>query len=386
MSRSTISTSLILFTALLVAACESPVASPEAEPLDPTTFVVSPEPAQAYVIGPAGGAAAHRAPVETVLRAALPAATSSEVLTFFSSREAFDDAAPDLLEEDFEGAIPGPGEAAACLGPFDSQTDNDCFSPGAILEGISIGAVGGGEMAVLGPGVIGGVESTVVGPNDLGLDTEIQFTAGVRSVGVSVLAPMGGPAEVSVEVYASDGSLLGTGVAHAAQFEGVFWGVVSEEPIGRLLFVTEETAGETAGELFEFVVFGGSDAPDDPDAPEPKASDVEVLVKPTGDPSPINLASRGSVPVAVLSSEGFDATTIDPGTVRFGPGEAAPRQERGHVEDVNGDGLDDMVFHFLTQEADFSCEDTEATLTGETVNGEAFSGTAEVRILCRGRR
>lgn len=385
MSRSTISTSLILFTALLVAACESPVASPEAEPLDPTTFVAPTEPAQVYVIGPAGaaavhraagGAAAHRAPVEAVLRAALPAATSSEVLTFFSSREEFDAAAPDLLKEDFEGAIPGPGDVAACLGPFDSQTDNDCFSPGAIVEGISIGMAGGGEMAVLGPGVIGGVESTLVGPNFLGLDTEIQFTGGVRSVGVSVLAPMGGPAEVAVEVYASDGSLLGTAVTQAAQLEGVFWGVVSQEPIGRLLFAAEETAGE----LFDFVVFGGSDDP------EPEATHVEVLVRPTGDPSPINLASRGSVPVAVLSSEGFDAGTIDPGTVRFGPGEAAPRQERGHVEDVNGDGLDDMVFHFLTQEAGFSCDDTEATLTGETVEGKAFSGTAQVRILCRGRR
>ncbi len=353
MSRSTISTSLILFTGLLVAACESPVASSEAEPLDP---------------------------VGQVLRATLPAATSSEVLTFFSSREAFDDVAPDLVEEDFGGAIPGPDEAAVCLGPFDSQTDNDCFSPGAIMEGISIGVAGGGEMAVLGPGFIKGVESTVVGPDHLGLDTEIQFTGGVRSVGVSILAPMGGPAEVSVEVYASDGSLLGTAVTQAAQFEGVFWGVVSQEPIGRLLFATEETAGETAGELFEFVVFDGTDDP------EPEATDVEVLVKPTGDPSPINVASRGSVPVAVLSSEGFDATTIDPGTVRFGPGEAAPRQDRGHVEDVNGDGLDDMVFHFLTQEADFSCDDTEATLTGETVEGKAFSGIAEVRILCRGRR
>ena len=53
---------------------------------------------------------------------------------------------------------------------------------------------------------------------------------------------------------------------------------------------------------------------------------------------------NGVVPVQLLSTPDFDATTVDHSTVTFG--NAAEAHNKGHVEDVNGDGLDDLVFHF----------------------------------------
>ena len=65
----------------------------------------------------------------------------------------------------------------------------------------------------------------------------------------------------------------------------------------------------------------------------------ELDIKPGSDPNSINLKSKGVVPVAVLSDDNFDATTIDPDTVEF----AGASPLRWAIEDVDGDGDMDMV-------------------------------------------
>ena len=105
-------------------------------------------------------------------------------------------------------------------------------------------------------------------------------------------------------------------------------------------------------------------------------SDIQVLVggappataidiKPGSDPNSVNPRSKGVIPVAVLGSIHFDALQVNPTTVTFGRAGASPAHD-GHVEDVNEDGFMDMMFHFKTQETGIVCEDTEATLMGET--------------------
>ena len=79
-------------------------------------------------------------------------------------------------------------------------------------------------------------------------------------------------------------------------------------------------------------------------------SKVAIDIKPGSDPNSINLKSKGVIPVAILSTDTFDATTIDPLSVSFGPHGAMEGHGRGHIEDVNGDGLPDLVLHFRTQE------------------------------------
>jgi hypothetical protein len=99
-----------------------------------------------------------------------------------------------------------------------------------------------------------------------------------------------------------------------------------------------------------------------PPAPPPVAL-VTIDIKPGSTTNPINVRSRGVIPVAILTTPAFDATTVDPLTVQFGPGNATEAHGQGHVSDVDGDGDLDLMLHFSTQDAAIPCGATSATLT-----------------------
>ena len=102
---------------------------------------------------------------------------------------------------------------------------------------------------------------------------------------------------------------------------------------------------------------------------------VSIDIKPGSDPNSINLKSKGVIPVAILTTDTFDATTVDPLSVEFGPNGAMEAHGQGHIEDVNGDDDLDLVLHFSTQETGIVCGDTSAFLTGETFNGQLIEGS-----------
>jgi len=121
---------------------------------------------------------------------------------------------------------------------------------------------------------------------------------------------------------------------------------------------------------------------------------MTIDIKPGDEQNNINLNSKGVVPVAVLTTEQFDAATVDPATALF----AGALPERWKLEDVDGDGKDDLLLHFRTQELELDPDSTEATLTALTVpspgpmtmaiqstaqvsSGSVVSGTDEVRII-----
>ena len=109
---------------------------------------------------------------------------------------------------------------------------------------------------------------------------------------------------------------------------------------------------------------------------------VEIDIKPGSDPNSINV--RGVVPVAILSTADFDASSVDPSTVAFGPDEAAITHTAGHIDDVNGDGFPDLVLHFQTTETGIDCGDTSASLTGQIFGGQAIRGEDAVRpVPCK---
>ena len=84
---------------------------------------------------------------------------------------------------------------------------------------------------------------------------------------------------------------------------------------------------------------------------------ITIDIKPGSDPNSINLRSKGVVPVALLSTAEFDATTIleSGGDVYF----AGAIAIRLNIEDVDGDGIDDVICHFRTQELDLDGNSTD---------------------------
>ena len=108
---------------------------------------------------------------------------------------------------------------------------------------------------------------------------------------------------------------------------------------------------------------------------------VAIDIKPGSFPNSINPRSKGMIPVAILTTATFDATTVDPMSVRFGPAAALEGHGRGHLEDVNADGLLDMSLHFRVQDAGLVCGLISAALTGTTFDGEPFRGEDSVRTV-----
>ncbi len=111
---------------------------------------------------------------------------------------------------------------------------------------------------------------------------------------------------------------------------------------------------------------------------------TDIDIKPGSDPNSINLKSRGTIPVAILSTTNFDAPgEVDQASLTFGRsgGEDSLAFCTKSAEDVNGDGIDDLVCHFNTQDTGFQCGDTEGILRGQTVDGTPIEGRDSVRIV-----
>ena len=112
---------------------------------------------------------------------------------------------------------------------------------------------------------------------------------------------------------------------------------------------------------------------------------VDIDIKPDSDPNSINRRSRGNIPVAILSTAGFDAPNdVMIPLLTFGrTGNELSLSGCGQGgEDVNGDGLLDLVCHFFTRLADFQAGDTEGILKGD-VGGTPIEGSDSVRIVGR---
>jgi hypothetical protein len=112
----------------------------------------------------------------------------------------------------------------------------------------------------------------------------------------------------------------------------------------------------------------------------PPAKEVSIDIKPGSTTNPINLSSKGVVPVAILTTDSFDASTVDAGTVCFRDDDQPTQRActeahgRGHVEDVNGDGKPDLLLHYQLSQTGIDPGDTAACLTGTTLTGVTVEG------------
>ena len=105
-----------------------------------------------------------------------------------------------------------------------------------------------------------------------------------------------------------------------------------------------------------------------PDVGSPPGVAEACLVSPPVDVKPgegiktINLRSNGVIPVAILGAADFDVMTIDGQSLAFGPDGASIAHKKVHYEDVNTDGIMDLLAHFRTQETGIASGDTEVCL------------------------
>lgn len=108
---------------------------------------------------------------------------------------------------------------------------------------------------------------------------------------------------------------------------------------------------------------------------------IQIDIKPGSDPNSINLGSNGVIPVAILTEGSFDAASVNATTVLFGRTGSEAEPVHYALDDVDDDGDMDMIFHFRTQETGLEAEDTEAILTGQTIDGIEITDTDSVRIV-----
>jgi hypothetical protein len=110
---------------------------------------------------------------------------------------------------------------------------------------------------------------------------------------------------------------------------------------------------------------------------------VAIDIMPSDPGNNLNLrAGKGAtISVAILSVDDFDAPNrIDPSTLMFGPRQAniwgSPR-----ARDMDGDGDDDLLVKFLTQNTGIPCGDTRANLSGRTLDQTSISGSDAINTF-----
>lgn len=112
-----------------------------------------------------------------------------------------------------------------------------------------------------------------------------------------------------------------------------------------------------------------------------------ILIQPLQNPNSINLGRKGVLPIGLISTDELNALDVDIDSVEFGDPTltATVKPLRSAVEDINGDGVDDVIFHFsmkeIVAEGALDADSVEGLLTGTTTAGNPFSALDSVRIV-----
>lgn len=107
---------------------------------------------------------------------------------------------------------------------------------------------------------------------------------------------------------------------------------------------------------------------------------INIDVKPGDDFNYINLSSQGKTPIAILGTATFDAGTVDPSSITVAGAPVSLKRNgtpAASLEDVNGDGLLDLVVHVNT-EALQPTSPNQVLLEGETFSGLPVWGLDEI--------
>ena len=111
---------------------------------------------------------------------------------------------------------------------------------------------------------------------------------------------------------------------------------------------------------------------------------INIDIKPGSFPNGINRKSKGVIPVAILSTENFDASSIGSfnGRIRVKrcrdcSCSLAHRRRKCRR-------FPDLLLHFKTTETWIACGDTFASVAGQMFGGQALEGVDSIRTVpCR---
>ncbi|HXR25617.1 MAG TPA: LamG domain-containing protein [Candidatus Binataceae bacterium] len=113
---------------------------------------------------------------------------------------------------------------------------------------------------------------------------------------------------------------------------------------------------------------------------------VNIEIKPPATaPVPINQSSSGVIPVAILSSASFDATQVDPASVSLAGARVKMIGKSDKyscsIQDVNGDGLNDLLCQVSTAQFMIEPGDSTAELEAQTFGGQPIEGQEAITIV-----
>ncbi len=120
---------------------------------------------------------------------------------------------------------------------------------------------------------------------------------------------------------------------------------------------------------------------------QPHVLYVDIDIKPGSFPNAINCENRKEViAVAILTTDDFDARSVDHTTVLFEGASEIHREKksgepRRHEEDVDFDGDIDLVIHVRFSDTVLTCASFAGTLTGELYDGLPIEGTDSIFMV-----
>ncbi len=249
----------------------------------------------------------------------------------------------DILISDFDEFNVGPGEVIRVNPVTGAQTV--VSAGGNFLNPAGIAIAANGDIVVANQGFFPGGVNTII---------RVDPASGAQAVVFSSSSIL--PAAIALD---ANGDIV------AADF---FGGVVRVDPVTGTHTVVS-SGGSLATPVGIAIV------------PPLAVLAVAIDIKPGTVANSINPRSKGVIPVAVLTTDTFDASTVDPTTAFFGAigSEAAPVHSA--LEDIDRDGSTDIILHFRTQDTGIGCGDTAASLTAVTFSGQEIEGSDAIRTV-----
>ena len=166
---------------------------------------------------------------------------ASAQVSFTDDEAAFLAANPNLLFQDFEATKVGPGDVEPCNVPVDSNSNDNCFSPGDILPGITFlngPFLAPPDLIVGGQGFVdpGLPPGPVLLTNEFADDFEIVLDPGVSRVGLRLGCAQKElcDADVEVLIFNTNNFFIDQTTVHVTDSFDTFLGISSNQLISNI--------------------------------------------------------------------------------------------------------------------------------------------------------